>query len=92
LIVIKESAEEIAGREAESALRKGKNTTISLVLCVGRSSPVVGSRFHLQRMLETGAGARQPWPGRRFGKVRNQGERGDGDREKDDDKWRRHEK
>jgi hypothetical protein len=53
---------------------------------------VVGSRFHLQRMLETGAGARQPWPGRRFGKVRNQGERGDGDREKDDDKWRRHEK
>jgi hypothetical protein len=40
--MIKESAEEIAGQEAESALKKEENTTISLVLGVGRSSPAAG--------------------------------------------------
>jgi hypothetical protein len=38
-------------------------------------------------MLETGAGVRQPWPGGGIAKARNRGERGDRDREEDDQKW-----
>jgi hypothetical protein len=50
------------------------------------------SCFHLQQMLETGMGAWQPWPGGGFTEVRNRGERGDGDLEEDNEKWRRCEK
>jgi hypothetical protein len=42
LVVIKESTKEIAGRKAKSTLEKEENTTISVVLGVGMSSPVVG--------------------------------------------------
>jgi hypothetical protein len=43
-------------------------------------------------MIETGADARRPWLGRSFTKVRNRCERGDGDHEEEEEKWRRHEK
>jgi hypothetical protein len=50
-----------------------------------------GSRFHLQRMFGTDAGARWPWPGGGFTKARNQSEQGDGDRKEDNEKWWRRE-
>jgi hypothetical protein len=43
-VVVKESAEEIAGREAESALKKEENTIISFILGVGMSS--LAARCH----------------------------------------------
>jgi hypothetical protein len=39
-----------------------------------------------------GVGARRPWLGRSFAKARNQGDRGDGDREEEEEKWQRREK
>jgi hypothetical protein len=41
-VVVKESAEEIAGREAKSALKEEENTTILFILGVGMSSPMAG--------------------------------------------------
>jgi hypothetical protein len=46
----------------------------------------------LQLMLEIGVGARWPWLGGGYTEVRNRGERGDGDRKEDDEKWQWHEK
>jgi hypothetical protein len=37
-------------------------------------------------------GARQPWLERRFAEARNHGERGGGDCEEEDEKWRRRDK
>jgi hypothetical protein len=43
-------------------------------------------------MLEIGAGVRRPWLGRGFTEARNQVERGGGDHEEEDEKWRWREK
>jgi hypothetical protein len=48
----------------------------------------VNLTFHPQRMTETNAGVRRPWLGGSFVEVRNQCERGDGDREEEGEKWR----
>jgi hypothetical protein len=41
--------EEIAGREAESTLKEGENTTISFILGVGRSSLAAGRHYSMVR-------------------------------------------
>jgi hypothetical protein len=43
-------------------------------------------------MVETNAGARRPWLARGFAEAMNHYERGDGDREEEEEKWWRHEK
>jgi hypothetical protein len=48
---------------------------------------VCGSHFHLRWIIETSVGVRRPWLGRNFAQARNQGERGDGDREEEEEKW-----
>jgi hypothetical protein len=57
---------------------------------MGESGPqqVCESHFHLRLTHEIGAGARQPWLGRRFAKARNQGGLGDEDREVEEENWR----
>jgi hypothetical protein len=43
-------------------------------------------------MTKTSGGARRPWLRGSYATARNRYERGDGDREEEGEKWRRHEK
>jgi hypothetical protein len=74
--VIKESAKEIVGREAESMLKEDLQQWRCAIAAhrgpgESDSRQVCKSHFHLRWTIGTGAGERRPWLGRSFAKWRN---------------------
>jgi hypothetical protein len=89
VVVIKESTEEVAGREAESALKEGGKYHI--FIRIGCRKIFTSSRAPLQHGAVQEKVVRNKFV-KSFAKVRNQCERGDRDSEEEEEKWWWHEK